>query len=114
MIIFVRTRNDTVDVAEKLERVYQRLALNGDLNQAQRERCIDQMKSGKSSILVATDVVARGLDIPRISLVINYDLPGDNEAYVHRIGRTGRPAVKVCLSLLFVHVKCIHYVIMSV
>jgi ATP-dependent RNA helicase DeaD len=91
MIIFVRTRNDTVDVAEKLERAgYPALALNGDMNQAQRERCIDQMKSGKSSILVATDVVARGLDIPRISLVINYDLPGDNEAYVHRIGRTGR------------------------
>jgi len=91
LIIFVRTRNDTVDVAEKLERAgYPALALNGDMNQAQRERCIDQMKSGKSSILVATDVVARGLDIPRISLVINYDLPGDNEAYVHRIGRTGR------------------------
>jgi len=91
MIIFVRTRNDTVDIAEKLERAgYPALALNGDLNQAQRERCIDQMKSGKSSILVATDVVARGLDIPRISLVINYDLPGDHEAYVHRIGRTGR------------------------
>jgi ATP-dependent RNA helicase DeaD len=91
MIIFVRTRNDTVDVAEKLERAgYPALALNGDMNQAQRERCIEQMKSGKSSILVATDVVARGLDIPRISLVVNYDLPGDNEAYVHRIGRTGR------------------------
>ncbi len=91
MIIFVRTRNDTVDVAEKLERAgYPALALNGDMNQAQRERTIEQMKSGRSSILVATDVVARGLDIPRISLVINYDLPGDNEAYVHRIGRTGR------------------------
>ncbi len=91
LIIFVRTRNDTVDVAEKLERAgYPALALNGDMNQAQRERCIEQMKSGKSSILVATDVVARGLDIPRISLVINYDLPSDNEAYVHRIGRTGR------------------------
>lgn len=91
MIIFVRTRNDTVDVAEKLERAgYPALALNGDMNQQQRERTIEQMKSGKSSILVATDVVARGLDIPRISLVVNYDLPGDNEAYVHRIGRTGR------------------------
>ena len=90
-IVFVRTRNDTVDVAEKLERAgYPALPLNGDMNQQQRERTIDQMKSGKSSILVATDVVARGLDIPRISLVINYDLPGDNEAYVHRIGRTGR------------------------
>lgn len=91
MIIFVRTRNDTVDVAEKLERAgYPAVALNGDMNQAQRERTVDQIKSGKSSILVATDVVARGLDIPRISIVINYDLPGDNEAYVHRIGRTGR------------------------
>ena len=91
MIIFVRTRNDTVDVAEKLERAgYPSVALNGDMNQAQRERTVDQIKSGKSSILVATDVVARGLDIPRISHVINYDLPGDNEAYVHRIGRTGR------------------------
>ncbi|WP_281556704.1 DEAD/DEAH box helicase [Thalassomonas sp. RHCl1] len=91
MIIFVRTRNDTVDVAEKLERLgYPAVALNGDMNQAQRERTVDQLKSGKSSIMVATDVVARGLDIPRISLVVNYDLPGDNEAYVHRIGRTGR------------------------
>ena len=91
MIIFVRTRNDTIEVAEKLERAgYASVALNGDMNQAQRERTVDQLKSGVSSILVATDVVARGLDIPRISLVINYDLPGDNEAYVHRIGRTGR------------------------
>lgn len=91
MIIFVRTRNDTIEVAEKLERAgYASVALNGDMNQAQRERTVDQLKSGVSSILVATDVVARGLDIQRISLVINYDLPGDNEAYVHRIGRTGR------------------------
>lgn len=102
MIIFVRTRNDTVDIAEKLERAgYPALALNGDMNQAQRERTIDQMKSGKSSILVATDVVARGLDIPRISLVINYDLPGDHEAYVHRIGRTGR-AGREGMSIAFV------------
>lgn len=91
MIIFVRTRNDTIEVAEKLERAgYPAVALNGDMNQSQRERTVDQIKSGQSSVLVATDVVARGLDIPRISLVINYDLPGDNEAYVHRIGRTGR------------------------
>jgi ATP-dependent RNA helicase DeaD len=91
MIIFVRTRNDTVTVAEHLESFgYAAAAINGDMNQAQRERTVDQMKSGKLSILVATDVVARGLDIPRIDLVINYDLPGDNEAYVHRIGRTGR------------------------
>ncbi len=91
MIIFVRTRNDTLEVAEKLERQgYPALALNGDMNQAQRERTVDQIKSGQSSILIATDVVARGLDIPRIDVVINYDLPGDNESYVHRIGRTGR------------------------
>jgi len=102
MIVFVRTRSDTVDVAEQLERAgYPALALNGDMNQAQRERCIEQMKSGKSSILVATDVVARGLDIPRISLVVNYDLPGDNEAYVHRIGRTGR-AGREGMSIAFV------------
>jgi len=91
MIIFVRTRNDTLEVAEKLERLgYPAVALNGDMNQAQRERTVDQIKSGQSSILIATDVVARGLDIPRIDVVINYDLPGDNESYVHRIGRTGR------------------------
>ena len=91
MIIFVRTRNDTVSVAEHLESFgYAAAAINGDMNQAQRERTVEQMKSGKLSILVATDVVARGLDISRIDLVINYDLPGDNEAYVHRIGRTGR------------------------
>jgi len=91
MIIFVRTRNDTVTVAEHLESFgYAAAAINGDMNQVQRERTVDQMKSGKLSILVATDVVARGLDIPRIDLVINYDLPGENEAYVHRIGRTGR------------------------
>jgi len=102
MIVFVRTRSDTVEVAEQLERAgYPALALNGDMNQAQRERCIEQMKSGKSSILVATDVVARGLDIPRISLVVNYDLPGDNEAYVHRIGRTGR-AGREGMSIAFV------------
>ncbi|MBO9491613.1 DEAD/DEAH box helicase [Endozoicomonas sp. G2_1] len=91
MIIFVRTRNDTVEVAEFLERQgYPAAALNGDMNQAQRERTVDQLKNGKLSILIATDVVARGLDIPRIDLVVNYDLPGDNESYVHRIGRTGR------------------------
>ncbi|NQZ86127.1 MAG: DEAD/DEAH box helicase [Colwellia sp.] len=102
MIVFVRTRSDTVEVAEQLERAgYPALALNGDMNQSQRERCIEQMKSGKSSILVATDVVARGLDIPRISLVVNYDLPGDNEAYVHRIGRTGR-AGREGMSIAFV------------
>ena len=96
MIIFVRTRNDTVSVAEHLESFgYAAAAINGDMNQVQRERTVDQMKSGKLSILVATDVVARGLDIPRIDLVINYDLPGENEAYVHRIGRTGRAGTSI-------------------
>ncbi len=91
MIVFVRTRNDTVEVAEHLEgQGYAAAAINGDMNQAQRERTVDQLKSGALTILVATDVVARGLDIPSIDLVVNYDLPDDNEVYVHRIGRTGR------------------------
>jgi ATP-dependent RNA helicase DeaD len=91
MIVFVRTRNDTVEVAEHLERAgHAAAAINGDMNQAQRERTVDQLKSGALTILVATDVVARGLDIPSIDLVVNYDLPDDNEVYVHRIGRTGR------------------------
>ena len=95
MIVFVRTRNDTVEVAEHLERAgYAAAAINGDMNQAQRERTVDQLKSGTLSILVATDVVARGLDIPSIDLVVNYDLPDDNEVYVHRIGRTGRAGRK--------------------
>ncbi|TRX55745.1 DEAD/DEAH box helicase [Thalassomonas sp. M1454] len=91
MIIFVRTRNDTITISEQIERLgYPCAALNGDLNQAQRERTVEQLKNGKVSIVVATDVVARGLDIPRIDLVLNYDIPGDHESYVHRIGRTGR------------------------
>ncbi|MDG1733164.1 MAG: DEAD/DEAH box helicase [Thalassotalea sp.] len=91
MIIFVRTRNDTITISEQIERLgYPCAALNGDLNQAQRERTVEQLKNGKISIVVATDVVARGLDIPRLDLVLNYDIPGDHESYVHRIGRTGR------------------------
>ncbi len=90
-IIFVRTKTATVDLAERLEaRGYAAAALNGDIAQNQRERIVDQLKKGKIDILVATDVVARGLDVPRISHVFNYDIPQDNEAYVHRIGRTGR------------------------
>ena len=90
-IIFVRTKTATVDLAEKLEaRGYAAAALNGDIAQNQRERIVNQLKKGKLDILVATDVVARGLDVPRISHVFNYDIPQDNEAYVHRIGRTGR------------------------
>ncbi len=90
-IIFVRTKTATVDLAERLEaRGHSAAALNGDIAQNQRERIVDQLKKGKIDILVATDVVARGLDVPRISHVFNYDIPQDNESYVHRIGRTGR------------------------
>ena len=91
MIIFVRTKNSTVELADKLEaRGYAAAAINGDIQQNQRERTIDGLKKGKLDILVATDVAARGLDVPRISHVVNYDVPHDTEAYVHRIGRTGR------------------------
>ncbi len=95
MIIFVRTKITTADLAEKLKaRGYEAAALNGDIAQKQRERTIMQLKSGKLDILVATDVAARGLDVQRISHVINYDIPLDTEAYVHRIGRTGRAGRK--------------------
>ena len=91
MIVFVRTKTATVDLSEKLEaRGFATAALNGDIAQNQRERTIKQLKSGKLDILVATDVAARGLDVERISHVINYDIPYDTEAYIHRIGRTGR------------------------
>ncbi len=91
MIVFVRTKIATVELAEKLAaRGYNAAALNGDLQQKQRELIIERLRSGKIEILVATDVAARGLDVDRISHVINYDIPCDTEAYVHRIGRTGR------------------------
>ncbi|MFT6294332.1 MAG: ATP-dependent RNA helicase DeaD [Glaciecola sp.] len=91
MIIFVRTRIITVELAEKLSaRGFSATALNGDIAQNQRERTIDLLKKGKIDILVATDVAARGLDVERISHVVNYDVPHDTEAYIHRIGRTGR------------------------
>jgi len=91
MLIFVRTKTETIELAEKLEsRGYACTPLNGDIPQKQRERTIDGLKSGKYDILVATDVAARGLDVDRISHVINYDIPHDTEAYIHRIGRTGR------------------------
>lgn len=102
IIIFVRTKTATVELAEKLEaRGYAAAALNGDIAQNQRERIVDQLKSGKLDILIATDVVARGLDVERISHVINYDIPYDNESYVHRIGRTGR-AGRSGTAILFV------------
>ena len=87
----MRTKNATVELSEKLEaRGYASAALNGDIAQKQRERTVHQLKSGKLDILVATDVAARGLDVERISHVINYDVPYDTESYIHRIGRTGR------------------------
>ena len=91
MIVFVRTKSETELLAEKLRaRGFSAMAINGDVAQAQRERTVNQLKSGKLDILVATDVAARGLDVERISHVVNYDIPTDTESYVHRIGRTGR------------------------
>ncbi len=91
VIIFVRTKITTVELADKLQaRGYNAYALSGDIPQKQRERTIDQLKSGKLDFLIATDVAARGLDVDRISHVINYDIPNETDAYVHRIGRTGR------------------------
>lgn len=102
MIIFVRTKTATIELAEKLEaRGYAAAALNGDIAQNHRERIVDQLKQGKIDILIATDVVARGLDVERISHVINYDIPYDTESYVHRIGRTGR-AGRSGTAILFV------------
>ncbi len=95
MIVFVRTKNETETLAEKLRaRGYSAMAINGDLGQAQRERTVGQLKAGTLDILVATDVAARGLDVDRISHVVNFDIPTDTESYVHRIGRTGRAGRK--------------------
>ncbi len=91
MLIFARTKQETEQLAERLRaRGFSAVALNGDVAQAQRERTIQQLKTGRLDILVATDVAARGLDVDRISHVLNYDIPTDTESYVHRIGRTGR------------------------
>jgi ATP-dependent RNA helicase DeaD len=91
MIIFVRTKTATVELAERLEaRGFSAAAINGDMSQALRERAIANLKSGKLDILIATDVAARGLDVDRITHVVNYDIPYDTESYIHRIGRTGR------------------------
>lgn len=90
-LIFVRTKTATEELAEQLNQSgFQAAALNGDIPQAQRERVVNRLKSGKLDVMVATDVVARGLDVERISHVINFDIPYDVESYVHRIGRTGR------------------------
>jgi ATP-dependent RNA helicase DeaD len=95
MIIFVRTKTETVELAEKLEaRGYEAAALNGDMSQVLREKVIDRLKKGSLDIVIATDVAARGLDVERITHVVNYDIPYDTEVYIHRIGRTGRAGRK--------------------
>ncbi|HET6654712.1 MAG TPA: DEAD/DEAH box helicase, partial [Gammaproteobacteria bacterium] len=91
MLVFARTKKSTEELAERLEaRGFACAALNGDMQQAQRERTVARLKAGKLDILIATDVAARGLDVERISHVVNFDIPYDTESYVHRIGRTGR------------------------
>lgn len=102
VLVFVRTKTATTDLADKLEaRGYACAALNGDIPQKQRERTVEHLKRGKLDIIVATDVAARGLDVERITHVINYDIPTDVESYIHRIGRTGR-AGRVGDAILFV------------
>ena len=91
MIVFVRTKVATAELAEALDaRGHTAFALNGDMSQQLRQKTVDRFKAGEFDILICTDVAARGLDVPRISHVLNYDIPFDSEAYVHRIGRTGR------------------------
>jgi ATP-dependent RNA helicase DeaD len=91
MLVFVRTKQSTVDLAERLQaRGFSAVALNGDIQQSMREKTVAQLKAGKFDILVATDVAARGLDVERITHVVNFDVPYDTESYIHRIGRTGR------------------------
>jgi ATP-dependent RNA helicase DeaD len=91
MLVFVRTKQSTVELAEKLQaRGFSAVALNGDIQQSVREKTVAQLKAGKFDILVATDVAARGLDVERVTHVVNFDVPYDTESYVHRIGRTGR------------------------
>ncbi|MCP4192455.1 MAG: DEAD/DEAH box helicase [Planctomycetaceae bacterium] len=103
VLVFVKTRSTTEPLAEYLAAAgFRTAALNGDIAQKQRERIVDGLRRGRTDIIVATDVAARGLDVQRISHVINYDLPHDSEAYVHRIGRTGR-AGRSGEAILFVH-----------
>jgi ATP-dependent RNA helicase DeaD len=105
VLVFVRTKTATMDIAEQLQaRGFAAAPLNGDIQQSQRERTIEQLKSGRLNIIIATDVAARGLDVERISHVINYDIPYDTEAYIHRIGRTGR-AGRSGEAILFVSMR---------
>ena len=102
-IIFSRTKNYSTELAEKLQaRGYAAAALNGDMNQALREKVVGKLKSGQLDIIVATDVAARGIDVPRVSHVINFDIPFDSESYLHRIGRTGR-AGRAGKAILFIN-----------
>lgn len=104
-IIFVKTKRSTLEISEALEKSgYNSSALNGDMNQSLREQTLERLKNGRLDILIATDVAARGLDVDRISLVINYDIPMDAESYIHRIGRTGR-AGRTGKALLFVEFR---------
>jgi ATP-dependent RNA helicase DeaD len=103
VLVFVKTRSTTEPLAEYLTQAgLSAAALNGDIAQKQRERIVERLRSGAINVIVATDVAARGLDVQRISHVINYDLPYDSESYVHRIGRTGR-AGRSGEAILFVH-----------
>lgn len=102
VIVFVRTKAAAARLSERLEaRGFGSAPLSGDINQAERERTVNRLKSGQIDVLVATDVAARGLDVDRISHVVNYDTPYDTESYVHRIGRTGR-AGRTGIAILFV------------
>ncbi|GAB4222649.1 MAG: DEAD/DEAH box helicase [Francisella sp.] len=109
VIVFVKTKTGTIEVADKLKYLgYRVSAINGDMQQSQREYILDQFRRFKSDILVATDVVARGIDLERISHVINYDMPNDTDTYVHRIGRTGR-AGREGTSISLVEIKEISF-----
>src|SRR4030095_11658896 len=102
VLIFTRTKTGAAELAERLEaRGYAAEAMHGDMNQAQRESVIRRLRAGQAEVVVATDVAARGLDVERISHVVNYDVPNDVEAYVHRIARTGR-AGRSGVAVLFV------------
>ena len=109
MLVFVRTKNATEELAEKLvAHGFAAEALNGDMSQVMRERTVERLKGGRIDILVATDVAARGLDVDRITHVVNYDIPNDPESYVHRIGRTGR-AGREGHALLLVEPRAVSY-----
>jgi ATP-dependent RNA helicase DeaD len=102
VLVFTRTKNAAAEVADRLEaRGYSVAALHGDMNQSLRERVVEKLREGAFEVVVATDVAARGLDVDRLSHVVNYDMPNDVEAYVHRIGRTGR-AGRAGVAVLFV------------